>query len=278
MLAAVSPEEFQWIRQFMHDNTGVVIQSGKEHLVASRLAALLQQNGCPNFTHLFQKLARDAGVLGVQVVDALTTHETLWFRDETFFNALADEILPRLVKKARHRGSVRIWSAATATGQEAYSVAMLLDAVGRKRDPDFDLNQYFILGTDISLSSLSIARQGRYNHLALSRGMRAEFLARYFERKGDEHQLIPSIRRVVRFEPFNLKESFSSLGTFDLILCRNVLIYFDENLKRQICRRMRTTLVRPDGYFAIGASESLLDLDVGFEQIVVGRAALYQTA
>ncbi len=260
----------------MHDHSGIAIQSGKEYFVASRLGALLAQNGCQDFSSFFNLLERDAGPLRTQVVDALTTHETLWFRDESFFNALAEEILPRLVEKSRTRSRIRIWSAAAATGQEAYSVAMLLDFVGRKRDPHFNLNKFSILATDISLSSLAIARQGRYNHLAISRGMRSEFLEHYFSREGEIHEVIPTIRQMVQFEPFNLKHDFFTLGTFDLILCRNVLIYFTDDLKREICARMRAALVRPDGYFAIGASESLLGMNVGFQQITIGRAVLYQ--
>ncbi|MEO5363662.1 MAG: protein-glutamate O-methyltransferase CheR [Magnetococcus sp. DMHC-8] len=272
----ISPEEFQRIKRYMREHTGIDIQSGKEYFVTSRLSPLLLRSGCPNFTVLFQKLERDTGALRTQVVDALTTHETLWFRDESFFNALADTVLPQLVAKARRRAPVRIWSAASATGQEAYSVAMLLDFVGRKTDPNFNLGSFFILGTDISLASLATARQGRYNHLAISRGMRSEFLDRYFTKNGDVHEVIPSIRLAVRFEPFNLKDNPTALGMFDLILCRNVLIYFTDDLRQQICERMLAALARPDGYFAVGASESLLGLNVRFKQVPIGRAVLYQ--
>ncbi|MBF0459779.1 MAG: protein-glutamate O-methyltransferase CheR [Magnetococcales bacterium] len=275
---AITPEEFQFISQFMREHSGIDIQSGKEYLVEGRLFPLLAQHGCQNFTQFCQKLTRDSGVLCAQVIDVLTTHETLWFRDESFFNALADEILPRLVEKARRKGTVRVWSAATATGQEAYSLAMMLDSVGRKRDPNFDVSSLYILGTDISSASLAIARQGRYNSLAMSRGMRTGFLERYFAKEGECYEVIPAIRQAVRFKPFNLKDNFAPLGQFDLILCRNVLIYFADDLKRQICNRMSTALVRPDGYFAIGASESLRGMDAGLKQVTVGRAVLYQTA
>ncbi len=275
VLTAVSPEEFQWIKQFMREHSGVDLQTGKEYFVENRLAPLLAPNGCQNFGQFFQKLARDNGTLRTKVVDALTTHETLWFRDDSFFSALADEILPRLVSKSRQQ-KIRIWSAAAATGQEAYSVAMLMDAAGRKLDPNFDIGKVQILGTDISASSLVAARQGRYNHLAISRGMRPGFLESYFKREGDIYEVVPSIRKAVKFEQFNLKDDFTPLGKFDLILCRNVLIYFADDLKRQICVRMRSALNRPDGYFAIGASESLMGLEAGFKQITVGRAVLYQ--
>ncbi|MBF0183393.1 MAG: protein-glutamate O-methyltransferase CheR [Magnetococcales bacterium] len=275
VLTAVSPDEFQWIKQFMREHSGVDLQAGKEYFVENRLAPLLAPHGCQNFSQFIQKLARDNGPLRTKVVDALTTHETLWFRDDSFFSALADEILPRLASKSRQQ-KIRIWSAAAATGQEAYSVAMLLDAAGRKQDPNFDISRMQILGTDISASSLVTARQGRYNHLAISRGMRPGFLETYFKREGDIYEVAPHVRRAVKFEQFNLKDDFAPLGKFDLILCRNVLIYFSDDLKRQICIRMRSALNRPEGYFAIGASESLMGLEAGFKQITVGRAVLYQ--
>ena len=273
---AITPEEFRCIGQFMREHSGIDIQPGKEYLVEGRLTSLLAQHGCQTFTQLCQKLVRDTGPLRAQVIDALTTHETLWFRDESFFSALADVVLPQLLEKARRKGTVRIWSAATATGQEAYSLAMLLDSVGRKRDPNFNFGSFFILGTDISASSLEVARKGRYNQMAMSRGMRPGFLERYFTRTGDLYEVIPEIRQAIQFKPFNLKDSFASLGQFDLILCRNVLIYFAEPLKRQICERIQTALLRPNGYFAIGASESLLGMDAGFRHVAVGRAVLYQ--
>lgn len=275
-LTQLTPEEFQWIRQFMRDHTGIELQPGKEYFVAGRLTPLLVQSGCPNLTVLFQKLDRNIGGLRSKVIDALTTHETLWFRDESFFDALADTVLPQLLEKACRRSPVRIWSAATATGQEAYSVAILLDSLGRKMDKEFNLDNFFILGTDISRSSLEIARRGVYDRLGISRGMRLEFLKHYFTKEGDLYELIPSIRRAVRFEQFNLKNSLLPLGAFDLILCRNVLIYFAEETKQRICERMYAALTSPDGYFSIGASESLLELDVGFRTTVVGRAVLYQ--
>ncbi|MEO5348239.1 MAG: protein-glutamate O-methyltransferase CheR [Magnetococcus sp. YQC-3] len=272
---AISPEEFQWIRQFMRDHSGVDLQPGKEYLVESRLAPLLARNGCRTFTQFFQKVGRNEGGLPERVVDLLTTHETLWFRDKSFFDALADTILPRLLEKSR-RSPVRIWSAAAATGQEAYSVAMLLDFVGRGMDPSFTFKSFFILGTDISTSSLATAQQGRYTPMAISRGMRSGFLERYFHWDGDEYAVVPEIRQAVQFRPFNLKNAGGDLGKFDLILCRNVLIYFADDLKRQICSRMLHALARPDGYLAIGASESLMGMDAGFKQVSVGRAVLYQ--
>ncbi|MEO5339150.1 MAG: protein-glutamate O-methyltransferase CheR [Magnetococcus sp. MYC-9] len=275
---AISAEELQQVRQFMHDYSGIDLLPGKAYLVESRLAPLLAQNGLQSFTQLCDKLAQADKGLSLQVVDALTTHETLWFRDDSFFEALAEEILPRLVAKARRQQKVRIWSAATATGQEAYSVAMLLDHVGRKQDPSFDFKSFVILGTDISPASLAIARQGQYNRLAMARGMRSLFLERYFTQQGELYTVIPAIRQAVQFRPHNLKMGMVGCEPFDLILCRNVLIYFTDALKQQICSQMCAALASPDGYFAIGSAESLRDMRTGLVPVPVGRAVLYRAA
>lgn len=261
----------------MHEQCGIELQPGKEYLVESRLSRMLVQYGYRSFTQLFQQLQQGDEALSVQVVDLLTTHETLWFRDKSFFDALANTVLPRLLEKSR-RAPVRIWSAGTATGQEAYSVAMLLDSVGHRLNKNFNMSKFFILGTDISSPSLATAQRGRYNTLAMSRGMRPGFLERYFVRDGSEYEVIPEMRQAVQFKQFDLKKEATALGKFDLILCRNVLIYFSSDLKQQICNRLQQVLVRPDGYFAIGASESLLGLNTGFKSVAVGDAVLYQVA
>ncbi len=274
---AISPEEFKLIASFLHEHSGIVINSGKEYLVENRLMVLLAQNGCANFTQFHQKLKRDTGPLRTKVVGALTTNETLWFRDNSFFSALTDTIIPELVDRSRKQAKVRIWSAASSTGQEPYSVAMLLDHVGRRKMPNLDLNRFSILGTDISPSALQMAKQSRYSQLAISRGMRKDFLAKYFSKNGMAYEVKPEIRNLVTFKPFNLKDSFFPLGKFDLILCRNVLIYFSDDLKSEIYGKIRNALL-PNGYLAIGASESPRGLTTAFKQVPVGASVLYRAA
>ncbi|MBF0583062.1 MAG: protein-glutamate O-methyltransferase CheR [Magnetococcales bacterium] len=276
---AIAVEQLQQIRQFMNDCSGVDIPLDKAYLVESRLTPLLAQHHCRDFVQLCDKLARNSQGLRTQVVDALTTQETLWFRDQSFFDALSGEVLPALLAKARRQERVRIWSAATATGQEIYSVTMLLDAVGRQQDSGFNFNWFTILGSDISQAALAIAKRGHYNHLAMSRGMRPEFLERYFTRKEGGFEVVPAIRDVVKFQQFNLRGGVPiAPDPFDLILCRNVLIYFPETLKQQICRQLATALKKPSGFMAVGAAESLRGLETNLVPVTVGKAVFYRAA
>ncbi|MBF0623819.1 MAG: protein-glutamate O-methyltransferase CheR [Magnetococcales bacterium] len=275
---AISREEFDLIRSFVHEHSGIQIGEGKEYLVENRLTVLMVQNGCKDFIELHKKLVADAGPLRAKVVDAMTTNETLWFRDASFFSAVSDFIVPQLMEKAARQPQVRIWSAACSTGQEPYSIAMLLDHARRKSRGQQapPLEKFQILATDISPSVLVIAAAGRYNQLAISRGMREAFLERYFNKTGTmAYEVDPAIRKLVTFQQFNLKNSFDGLGPFDLILCRNVLIYFSNELKAEIYRKLHARLT-PDGLLAIGASESPRGYTSNFEQVMVGGAALFR--
>ncbi|MBF0124511.1 MAG: protein-glutamate O-methyltransferase CheR [Magnetococcales bacterium] len=273
---AITKEEFDLIRQFVHEHSGILVGDGKEYLVENRLNVILVKNKCDNFFQLYEKLKKDNGALCVEVIDAMTTNETLWFRDTSFFAALSNFVIPTLLEKALHKPKIRIWSAACSTGQEPYSVAMLLDqarsAMGKTAPP---LDRFAILATDISPSVLSIATMGRYSQLAISRGMRPAFLERFFINRGSYYEVAPGIHDIVTFKQFNLKEDFKPLGSFDFILCRNVLIYFSNELKSEIYRKLYESLVR-DGILSIGASESPRGYTTVFEQVMVEGAALYR--
>lgn len=272
----ITPEEFNLIRSFIHEHSGILINEGKEYLVENRLTTLMVQNGCDTFMQLYQKLKADTGPLRTKVVDAMTTNETLWFRDDSFFGALTDFITPLLAKKALTQPQVKIWSAACSTGQEPYSVAMLLDDACRRMGAGAPaLSKFKITATDISPSAIFIASSGRYSQLAISRGMKPSFLERYFEKKGMAYELTPAIKDLVQFKQFNLKESYAELGTFDFILCRNVLIYFSDELKSQIYQKIHNCLVK-DGLLAIGASESPRGYTNSFEQVMIGGSALFR--
>ncbi|MBF0193610.1 MAG: protein-glutamate O-methyltransferase CheR [Magnetococcales bacterium] len=270
---AISKEEFNMISEILKEYSGIVVNPGKEYLIENRLNVLLAQNGCENYVQFYKKIKRDLA-LRSKFIDALTTNETLWFRDNSFFGGLTDVVIPQLLEHSKKQ-KVRIWSAASSTGQEPYSVAMLLDYVGRKNNIKFDINRFSILGTDISPTALQTAKQARYSKMTLSRGMRDEFLPRYFIKQVTTYEITPNIRNIVTFKPFNLKEHFDSLGKFDLILCRNVLIYFSDDFKRQIFTKMRNTLSK-NGYLAIGASESPRGLTTEFKQVRIGQSVMYQ--
>nr|CRH07452.1 Chemotaxis protein methyltransferase 1 [Candidatus Magnetococcus massalia] len=273
---AITPEEFKSLCQFIHEHSGILIGAGKEYLVENRLTVLMVQNGCESFTQLHEKLVKDTGPLRSKVIDAMTTNETLWFRDTSFFTALSDFIVPELIKKAKTAPKVRIWSAAASTGQEAYSVAMLLDQGLQKAGAGAPpLDKFSIMATDISPSSLFIAKAGRYSQLAISRGMKQNFLERYFEKKGMAYEVAPQIKNLVEFKQFNLKDPFTGMGPFDFVLCRNVLIYFSDELKRDIYAKIHSSMA-PTGFLAIGASESPRGYTNNFEQVMMGGAAMFK--
>ncbi|MGN7611449.1 CheR family methyltransferase [Magnetococcales bacterium HHB-1] len=272
---SITAEEFSLIRDFVHEHSGILINDGKEYLVENRLTVLMVQNGCRDFVSFHNKLVADKGPLRAKVIDAMTTNETLWFRDASFFSALSDFVIPQLVKKASQQRVIRIWSAASSTGQEPYSVAMLIDHCCRKMGPKAPpLDRFKILATDISSSALFIANTGRYSQLAISRGMRKAFLDRYFINRGMAFEVNNTIKSMVQFKLFNLKSNFNALGTFDFILCRNVLIYFSNQLKQQIYSQMAKCMNK-DGLLAIGASESPRGYTNDFEQVMIGGAALF---
>ncbi|MBF0213355.1 MAG: protein-glutamate O-methyltransferase CheR, partial [Magnetococcales bacterium] len=208
-------------------------------------------------------------------IDAMTTNETLWFRDDSFASAMGDHVIPALVKKARTAPQVRIWSAACSTGQEPYSIAMLILEELRKVETPPPVSKFSILATDLSPSAIVLASSGRYSQLAISRGMRPEFLERYFKKNGMVYEVAPEIRTLVKFQQFNLMSPFKEHGIFDFVLCRNVLIYFSDELKRQIYSKIHDGLQK-DGLLAIGASESPRGYTNGFQQVMMGSAALYR--
>ncbi|MBF0379586.1 MAG: protein-glutamate O-methyltransferase CheR [Magnetococcales bacterium] len=271
---AISNKEFKLISEFLKEHSGIIIKPGKEYLVENRLTIMLVQNGCDNYLQFYQKLQKDSA-LRTKFVDALTTNETLWFRDNTFFDGLEDHIIPQLLEKSKNQSKIRIWSAASSTGQEIYSVGMLLDHVARKKGIRFEPRKFELVGTDLSTSALQIAKLARYNQMAISRGMRKDFLTRYFVKSKLAYEVAPNIKNLVSFKQFNLKNSFISMGKFDLILCRNVLIYFSDDFKKDIYSKLRTALSR-DGYLAIGGSETPRGLTTSFKQFKAGRSVLYQ--
>lgn len=272
---AITPEEFDLIRKFIHEHSGILVGDGKEYLIENRLTPLLVQNGCENFIDLDKKLKADTGPLRAKVIDAMTTNETLWFRDDSFYGALRDSIVPWLIERGKKQPKVRIWSAASSTGQEPYSVAILLTDALSKTPGAPPVSKFEIMATDISPSAIFIAKTARYSQLAIMRGMKPEYLEKYFTKMGLAFQLNEELKSLVEFRQFNLKESFSSLGTFDFIMCRNVLIYFADDLKSAIYGKHHQALAK-DGYLAIGASESPRGYTTKFKQVLMGSAALFK--
>jgi chemotaxis protein methyltransferase CheR len=257
----------------VHQRAALVLGPGKEYLVESKLAALARREGLPSVGALVAGLrAGRTPRLAQEVVEAMTVNETSWFRDTHPFDALRDVVLPDLVARRAASRSLTIWSAAASTGQEPYTLAMLL----HDRFPALRDWKVRILATDLSADVLARAREGRYTQLEVRRGLPAPLLARHFRPDGPAHfRLDDDIRRMVEFRPLNLAGPWPAMPPVDVVLLRNVLIYFDVARKRDVLGRARRAM-RPDGWLLLGTAETTANLDDGFERVTAGRATCYR--
>lgn len=264
--------DFDYIRDLVRREAAIVLEPGKEYLALTRLDPIARNEGLGSVSDLVARLrAQGRSPLHDEVVDALTTNETSFFRDLHPFESLRTHVLPELVERNAWRGSLSIWCAACSTGQEPYSVAMLI----REHFPELLRWDLRILATDISSSALARAESGRYGQLEVNRGLPAQLLLKYFRRVGAHWELDPEVRRMVRFQRHNLVGIWPPFPPFDLVFLRNVLIYFDLETKRAVLARIRSIL-RPGGYLLLGGSETTLNVDDGFERVPIGRTTWYR--
>jgi chemotaxis protein methyltransferase CheR len=281
----LSRAAFDDIRSVVHDLCGVVIADDKQYLVKSRLEPILRRQGLPAYEQLAQRLRQPgSGLLQEQVVDAITTKETSFNRDGHPFEELRRSILPSLASQLVERktkdpagpAKVRIWCTAVATGQEAYSVAMaVLDVLAIQSVPRLSQSDFAILASDISETALGVARQGRYSAADLARGLNVPQRERYFQLRDGAWAADPALRRLLEFRRINLVQPLPDLGTFELILCRNVLIYLDDASRRGLCRGLERALT-PSGMLIIGAAESLYGVTDAFASEQVGQTVVYR--
>ena len=275
----MSIQNFNLIRDYIRENCGIVVGDEKSYLIESRLAQLVVESGCDNFGDFYLKARNDVkGGLRDKIIDAMTTNETLWFRDNGPWLVLKKVIIPEMIKdlESGRKQRIRIWSTACSTGQEPYSMAMLLDeAVAGLAGRGFGLNSFEIVATDISPSVLFMAIAGRYNQISISRGLPDEYRDRYFTQNGNVWELSESIRKRVSFRKFNLQEEFATLGQFDLVFCRNVAIYFSDAFKTALFAKIARVL-NPNGYLFLGASESMMGYSNSFELIEYARTIFYR--
>ncbi len=269
---ALTPENYGFLERYIHQETGISLGQDKLYLLESRLVPLLQDESLGSLNELCTRLRQGVSEsLRRRIAESMTTHETLFFRDPAVFEALRTDLLPELARKRQSTKTLRIWSAACSSGQEPYSLAMLLFEAGYS---DWKLD---ILGTDLSSRILARAATGRFLQIEINRGMPAPLLVKYFQRAGLEWQIKDEIRRVVRFAPLDLRQSMRGLGPFDFVLCRNVLIYFDMPTRKKILAELRGTLA-PGGYLLLGASETTFNLDAAFERKTIRNTVAYQSA
>ena len=246
--------DLTWLRAYLKARSGLDLPSTKRYLAESRLGPLWRDAGLGSLAELVGRLrASDNTPLHRAVVEAMTTNETSFFRDRPAFDALRTIVLPRLIEARSGRRRLAVWSAAASTGQEAYSVAMLLADMA----PALAGWTVSILATDISPAVIGRARTGTYSQLEVQRGLPIGLLLRHFEQGPDGWTISPELRRTVDFRVLNLLDDTRRLGRFDLILCRNLLIYLDARTKAEVIAKLSAALV-PDGVLCLGATESLM--------------------
>ncbi|MBF0102015.1 MAG: protein-glutamate O-methyltransferase CheR [Desulfobacterales bacterium] len=271
----ITENEYLLMSKYIEENCGIHLSKGKEYLIESRLVDLLEEYACDSFQQFYFKAKADTlGKLRDRIIDAMTTNETLWFRDDTTWKYIKEVAVPALLDKAERSGNVRIWSAASSTGQEAYSLLMTLDEEAKKRGKPDLLNRITIIGTDISTSALFIAISGRYDSMAVSRGLPLDKKNKYFTKDGNVWVFNQELKKRVQFQKFNLLNSLSSLGSFDMVLCRYVIIYFSDAVKKELFRKIATTLISK-GILLLGASENLRGFTDAFETIYYKNGLVY---
>lgn len=274
-MTKLTPVELKAVSDYVYSICSISLDASKGYLVEGRLAHLVDELRLASFAQLVMRARADSGgSINRKIIDAITTGETLFFRDSAPFDALRHKVIPELIDSRKRAGSnapIRIWSAACSTGQEVFTIGIVLkELLG---DPlKYNIR---ILGTDISDQALQRASRGQYSDIEISRGLPANLRERYFYRKGDLWQIADEIRALASFRSANLTRDFSALGRFDVVFCRNVAIYFNDADRTDLFRRIERSLER-NGFLFLGAMESLSGIDAPFESERHVRAVLYR--
>ncbi len=256
----MTPLDYEFLRKLLKERSGLVLSADKQYLVESRLTPLARKAGIGSLGELVGKLKGANEKLVVDVVEAMTTNESFFYRDKIPFDHFQQAIMPGLMAARAKERRIRIWCAAASTGQEPYSLAMCVKEM-KDRLAGWRVE---ILGTDLSLEVLEKAKAGVYSQFEVQRGLPIQMLVKYFTQTGDTWQIAPDIRAMVQYRPLNLLNDFSSLGRFDAVFCRNVLIYFDQDTKIGVLNRI-ARMLEPDGYLVLGAAETVVGLTDAFK-------------
>jgi chemotaxis protein methyltransferase CheR len=256
----VTPLDYEYLRRLLRERSGLDLSADKQYLVESRLVPLARRNGLAGIGELVQKVKAGADALTIDVIEAMTTNETFFFRDKIPFDHLRQAVIPELIQARAARRSLRIWCAASSSGQEPYSIAMLC----KEFAAELSGWRVEIVATDISLGVLEKARAGIFSQFEVQRGLPIQLLVKHFRQVGELWQINADIRAMVQHRQLNLLQDFSHLGLFDVIFCRNVLIYFDQDTKAGVFNRLARSL-EPDGTLALGAAESIVGITEAFK-------------
>lgn len=266
----MKPEDFDLLRKILRDRSGLVLGDDKAYLLESRLLPVARKHGLNDLDDVIHKIrTASTEAFLVDVTEAMTTNESFFFRDTKPFDLFRENILPDLVA-SRANKKIRIWCAAASSGQEPYSLAMLL----KEASAQLTGWQTEIVGTDLSKEILDRAISGQYSQFEVQRGLAIQFLVKYFDKEGEHWRVKPEIRDMVRYRVFNLLDDFTSLGKFDVVFCRNVLIYFDQEMKKNILERIAKMLPE-DGVIFLGGAETVLGITDKFAP-VAGQRGIYK--
>jgi len=270
---SITAEDFKYVGELARRTAALVLGPGKEYLVETRLASLTKQNGCNSVSELIALMRKDRSysALHASAIDALTTNETFFFRDFHPFEALRKQILPAVIEKRSTVRKLTIWSAACSSGQEPYSIAMLI----REHFPLLAGWQVSILATDFSPTILQQARSGSYNQFEVNRGLSAPLLVKNFTKQADRWVIKEDVRRMIDFRELNLIQPWPILPAFDVIFIRNVMIYFDVPTKQSILKRLRGCIL-PHGTLFLGTAETTMNLDTDWLPVPFGNSVAYQ--
>jgi chemotaxis protein methyltransferase CheR len=266
----VTPSDYDYLRKLLKERSGLMLSADKQYLVESRLLPIARRIGVPQLADLVVKLkAPGSEPLTVDVVEAMTTNESFFYRDKVPFDQFREVVVPSLIKARAAQRRIRIWCAAASTGQEPYSLAMILKEMavplaGWRTE---------IIATDLSNEVLEKARAGLYSQFEVQRGLPIQMLMKYFTQSGETWQISPEIKAMVQYRPLNLLADFGHLGKFDVVFCRNVLIYFDQATKIGVFERL-ARITEADGYLVLGAAETVVGLTEVFKPLA-DRRGLY---
>jgi len=262
----MTPADFDFVSQMLKRRSGLILPPDKMYLLESRMGPIARKHGLVGLDAIAAKLKAGDEPLARDVTEAMTTNESFFFRDKTPFDHFEKLMLPELLKARANTKRLRIWCAAASTGQEPYSLAMILkEKAALLKDWKID-----IVGTDLSNEVLTRAKEGVYSQFEVQRGLPVQMLVKYFTKDKEQWRVKDDVRSMVQYQPLNLLDAFIGLGSFDIIFCRNVLIYFDEAMKRNILERM-ALLLPADGYLLLGAAETVVGITTAFSPIEAAR-------
>jgi chemotaxis protein methyltransferase CheR len=286
-IPSMSHDDYKAIIKYIFDICGIVLGDDKQYLIEQRLSPILEEFGCADFSQLARKLSmgETTFLTREKMLNAMTTNETSFFRDEHPYVTFKEKIMPDIMETVvqrkerswQRRGpKVRMWSVAASTGQEPYSMAMIIaDVISNKGMGLVTMEDFGILGTDISSKVLAKAMEGKYGPLEVARGLTFDMRKKYFVQEGDNYIVSNQIRHIVEFKAFNIQDQFTQIGSFDVIFCRNILIYFTDDAKRKILAQLYQTLA-PNGYLLLGSAENMYNLNDEFTTERYGATTIYR--